>query len=365
MEVRKASPVVMIAQTIRASLLANATATTLAGLRALSAASQSHNAPLRFGAARKTEMAPNTRSRRIYRLPCLVIDPNFSLPPVEFCLGVAPSQAAKSRPNLKACGSGALARIAEAASAPTPGTLAASRLTGSRRWSATIARSSSSIAASRDRNCASRTPSVAWTIAGRSAGSLDEFLDVADPFGGDDTELRQMTPQGVHAHRALLDQQFTGLVRHQCGLLVLALDGDETHVWPRHRLADRRRIRRVILAALDIGLHVNRRREFHLVAHRAKPPRPIMRRAASLHADRARLDLGKEFDDPRTAQFTFRGGTIFALQRVDLKGILGDVDANSDIFPHGRSPSWWRSSDHLSALDAPTVGPSPSSRAGG
>src|ERR1700721_2238145 len=100
MEVRKASPVVMIAQTIRASLLANATATTLAGLRALSAASQSHNAPLRFGAARKTEMAPNTRSRRIYRLPCLVIDPNFSLPPVEFCLCAAPSQAAQPRPDL-------------------------------------------------------------------------------------------------------------------------------------------------------------------------------------------------------------------------------------------------------------------------
>jgi hypothetical protein len=69
----------------------------------------------------------------------LVIDPNFSLPPVEFCLGVAPSQAAKSRPDLNACGFGALARIAEAASAPTPGTLAASRLSGSRRWSATIA----------------------------------------------------------------------------------------------------------------------------------------------------------------------------------------------------------------------------------
>src|SRR5271154_2839887 len=124
MELRKASAVVMIAQTIRASLLANATATTLGGLRALSAASQSHNAPLRFGAARRTEMAPNTRSRRIYRLPCLVIEPSFSLPPVEFCLGVTPSQAAKSRPDLKTCGSGALARIAEAASAPTPGTLA-------------------------------------------------------------------------------------------------------------------------------------------------------------------------------------------------------------------------------------------------
>ena len=36
-------------------------------------------------------------------------------------------------------------------------------------------------------------------------------LDVADPFGGDDTELREMTAQGVHAHRALLDQQFAVL----------------------------------------------------------------------------------------------------------------------------------------------------------
>jgi hypothetical protein len=111
------------------------------------------------------------------------------------------------------------------------------------------------------------------------------------------------------------DQQLAGLVRHQRGLLVPALDGDETRVRPRHRLANRRRIRRVILVALDIGFHVNRRREFHLVAHRAKPPRPTMRRAASLHADRARLDLGEEFDDPGTAQFTFRGRTIFALQR--------------------------------------------------
>ena len=35
---------------------------------------------------------------------------------------------------------------------------------------------------------------LAWTIAGRSAAAaLDEFLDVADPFGGGDTELRQMT----------------------------------------------------------------------------------------------------------------------------------------------------------------------------
>jgi Transposase DDE domain group 1 len=73
-------------------------------------------------------------------------------------------------------------------------------------------------------------------------------------------------------------------------------------------------------------------------------------------ASESTLDLGEEFDDPRTAQSAFRGGTIFALQRVDLKAILGNVDANSDIFPHGRPPSWWRSSDHLSALRCPVGG---------
>ena len=197
------TPVVMIAQTIRASLLANATATTLGGLRALSAASQSHNAPLRFGAASKTEMAPNTRSRRIYRLPCLVIDPNFSLPPVEFCLGVAPSQAAD--------------RIASVV-----GDNRALELVDRRVERPQL----------RKQNPERRLDHRRKVGGG---GSLDEFLDVADPFGGDDTELRQMTPQGVHAHRALLDQEFTGLVRHQRGLLVLAPDGDETHVWSRRR----------------------------------------------------------------------------------------------------------------------------------
>jgi hypothetical protein len=42
------------------------------------------------------------------------------LPPVEFCLGVSPSQAAKSRPDLNTLGSGTLAAIAEAMSGPTP-----------------------------------------------------------------------------------------------------------------------------------------------------------------------------------------------------------------------------------------------------
>ncbi len=44
------------------------------------------------------------------------------------------------------------------------------------------------------------------------------------------------------------------------------------------------------------------------------------------------------------------GGGAFACQRVDLKIILGQIDADPDKLFHGRSPSLWRSYDHALAL---------------
>jgi hypothetical protein len=45
--------------------------------------------------ARANEVAPSTSSRLMVRLPCLLMEPSFSLPPLEFCRGVAPSEAEK------------------------------------------------------------------------------------------------------------------------------------------------------------------------------------------------------------------------------------------------------------------------------
>jgi hypothetical protein len=65
--VRKPSPVFIIAQIIRASLLARATGTSQAGLRARRATSQSRKAPLRLPATREP-----TRSPLRNRLPRLL-----------------------------------------------------------------------------------------------------------------------------------------------------------------------------------------------------------------------------------------------------------------------------------------------------
>ena len=130
----------MIAQIIRAFLLASATAAILVLRRAISCTSHGRLDPCR-SAYRITASAPTTSSWRRSQLPCLVIPPSRSLPPLEFCFGTRPIQAERLRPDLKACGSGTLATIALASTGPTPGTAISRRPTSVDRALARIMRS--------------------------------------------------------------------------------------------------------------------------------------------------------------------------------------------------------------------------------
>jgi hypothetical protein len=55
-------------------------------------------------------------------------------------------------------------------------------------------------------------------------------------------------------HRALTHQKLPRPLQHQGGLLLLGLDRNKPHRWPRYRLEDRGGIIRIILAAFEIGL---------------------------------------------------------------------------------------------------------------
>src|SRR4249920_2046698 len=66
-------------------------------------------------------MAPTTSNHRKYRLPCLVMLPSLSLPPVVCCFGTSPIQAARLRPDPNAFQSPISATRAVATIGPTPG----------------------------------------------------------------------------------------------------------------------------------------------------------------------------------------------------------------------------------------------------
>jgi hypothetical protein len=128
----KRSPRTIMAQAIRAILLARATAATLIGRRSMIRASQSRFVPCCL-AYRMTAMAPATSSHRRYRLPCFDIPPSLSLPPVECCLGTKPIHAARLRPDANAFQSPTSATSAVATIGPTPGTSSSRRLSSHNR----------------------------------------------------------------------------------------------------------------------------------------------------------------------------------------------------------------------------------------
>src|SRR3981189_900382 len=75
-----------------------------------------------------TAIAPTISNHRKYRLPCLVMLPSLSLPPVVCCFGTNPIQAARLRPEENVFQSPISATNAVAPIGPMPGISASRRL---------------------------------------------------------------------------------------------------------------------------------------------------------------------------------------------------------------------------------------------
>ncbi len=103
-----------------------------------------------------------------------------------------------------------------------------------------------------------------------------------------------MRPQGVDHLGPLTHQQIARSMLHQLALLFGRLRRDEPHGWAPHRLTDRFGVSRVVLVALDVGLHVLRRHQPHPVTKLRQFTRPVMGRGARLYADQARRQRFEE-----------------------------------------------------------------------
>jgi hypothetical protein len=76
-------------------------------------------------------------------------------------------------------------------------------------------------------------------------------------------------------------------MKRQQSLAFLVLDGDEAHVRPTDRPADRLRVGGIGLVPLHVVLCVLRRDQSHFVTKVDKLTHPAMRARASLHPDQA------------------------------------------------------------------------------
>ncbi|BCG83645.1 hypothetical protein MesoLj113b_71870 (plasmid) [Mesorhizobium sp. 113-3-3] len=119
-------------------------------------------------------------------------------------------------------------------------------------------------------------------------------------------------------------------MKHQNALGIRRFDSHEPHCRSRHRLADRFRVGRIVLVALDVGLYVSRRHQLDHMPECNQLPRPMVRRRAGLHADEARLHIAKQRDKLIAPNFSTEHRVSSIIDAVNLKDVLGDIQSNRD-----------------------------------
>jgi hypothetical protein len=111
---------------------------------------------------------------------------------------------------------------------------------------------------------------------------------------GHNAKLSHVSPDRIDPGRTLAHEQLPGPMQHQHRLLLLRLYCNKAHGRSRHCLADRLRIRRIVLVPLDLRLHISGRHQPDVVPKLRNLTRPVMRGGASLQAYNTRSLLLEE-----------------------------------------------------------------------
>ena len=156
------------------------------------------------------------------------------------------------------------------------------------------------------------------------------------PLRGNDTELRQMAAQRINRLGALAHQKIARPEQHAPSLLFLRLHSHKAHGRPRRRLADRLRIRRVVLLPLDVRFDVDRWDQSHRMAETADLPAPMVRAAARLHRHRAAWLRSHKIQQLRPAQLLAERNRPIRPRTVQLKAVLRQIDPDHVNLFHGR-----------------------------
>src|SRR6185295_13130541 len=120
---------------------------------------------------------------------------------------------------------------------------------------------------------------------------------------------------------------------------------------PRHCLADRRSIVRIVLAALQVGLYVARWHQPHCMTDGLQLAGPVMGRRTSLDADEAPRQTREKLQHPGPADPLADHHRAQPINPVNLEDRFRNIETNRDNLAHGRLPSkWFALTNHPMAL---------------
>src|SRR5271170_2207821 len=150
-----------------------------------------------------------------------------------------------------------------------------------------------------------------------------------------------MPADRIRQHRALTDEKLPTAMQHQARLLLFRFCWHEPHRRSRYRLTDRSSIIRVILAALEVSLHIVRWHQPHRMAERLKLAAPMMCGRTRLNTNKAWRQGSEKLRHLSAAYPPADHHCAINIHAVDLKHRLRNIETNCANFAHGRLPSSW------------------------
>src|SRR5271170_1775433 len=150
-----------------------------------------------------------------------------------------------------------------------------------------------------------------------------------------------MPADRIRQHRALTDEKLPTAMQHQARLLLFRFCWHEPHRRSRYRLTDRSSIIRVILAALEVSLHIVRWHQPHRMAERLKLAAPMMCGRTRLNTNKAWRHGSETLRHLSAAYPPADHHCAINIHAVDLKDRLRNIETNCANFAHGRIPSSW------------------------
>jgi hypothetical protein len=166
-------------------------------------------------------------------------------------------------------------------------------------------------------------------------------------FGGSQAELGCIAADGVGKLGAIADQ-------HQGCLLLSRLRRHEAHRRPAHRFAKCLGVRRIVLAALDLGLDQLRCDQFHRMPKCLQQPRQMMTGTTGLDRDYCRRKLLEERHHLLAPKLLAQNRHLRRVHPVKLKDMLRRINPNSANLFHGRSPLYEINNDLILARSMPS-----------
>jgi hypothetical protein len=143
-------------------------------------------------------------------------------------------------------------------------------------------------------------------------------LPIVAPVGRHGVE-ELMSPDCIDHRGLLADEQMAGAVENQAALLLGGFGWDKPHVGPGDCLANGLCISRIILLALDVGLHIGRWDQPHGVTQCLELARPVVRRPAGFDTDQTWRKLVEERQDVAALQLAANNHLAASVNAVNLE----------------------------------------------